>query len=177
MKPDLKLFQKLCSFPFLLILLAFLFPLVYVSCSEKVVADPNLYQLVAGVTPESFLEGKEKSAVEEMKKKEPRVQEFFEQPIQTSQAVIPILGAVILGAIFAFVTPLGSLAMALAAFVSLWVFIHNFTLIVISQHYDFLTVEPAVGAYCISFLLAIAIAMNLTVIIKSRKQKKLKMDN
>ena len=50
MKRDLKLFQKLCSFPFLLIFVAFLFPLVNVSCSEKaimpeVLASPNVYEL------------------------------------------------------------------------------------------------------------------------------------
>ena len=55
MKSDLKLFHKLASFPFLLIFVAFLFPLVNVSCSEKVVAEPNVYELIAGVTPESVL--------------------------------------------------------------------------------------------------------------------------
>lgn len=173
MNHTVKVFQKLASFPFLLIFLAFLFPLVNISCAEKVVADPNAYELISGVTPETFLTGdKEKRAVEDMKRNEPRMKEFLEQKIQTSAVIIPVIVAVALAAVFAFISPVGSLAMALAAFVSLWVFIYNLSVTVEREHYDFLTVEPAVGAWCVTFLLAIGIAMNLTVIIKNSRMKK-----
>ena len=173
MKRDLKLFQKLCSFPFLLIFVAFLFPLVNVSCSEKaimpeVLATPNVYELAFPNNMESLLE---KDVAENMAdmKNNAQLKEFLFQDVQTTPAFLPIIFAVALGAIFAFFTPAGSLAMALASFVSLWVFIYNLGLSLQRQH---LTLEPAVGAYCISFLLAIAIAMNLTVLIKGRRQKK-----
>lgn len=169
---NVKIFQKLTAFPFLLIFLAFFFPLVNVSCAEKVVADPNVYELVSGVTPETFLGDREKSVVEEMKTNEPRMREFFEQPISTSAVIIPLIVAVALAAVCAFLTPVGSLAMALAAFVSLWVFVYNLSVTVQTEHYDFLTVEPAVGAYCISFLLMIGIAMNLTFIIRNFRENR-----
>lgn len=175
MKSDLKLFQKLASFPFLLIFVAFLFPLVNVSCSEKVVAEPNVYELIAGVTPESVLKEETFDAVKQMKVHEPRTKEFLEQPIESTRAILPIVVAVALAAVCAFITPVGSLAMGLAAFTSLWVFIYNLSATVVRQHYDFLVVEPGVGAYCISFLLVIGIAMNLTVLIRhyrANKQKK-----
>lgn len=171
-KERLKLFQKLTAFPFLLIFIAFLFPLVNISCSEKVIADPNLYELVSGVTPETFLDGKERSAVEEMKANEPQLKEFFEQQISTTTIVIPILVAVVLAILCAFWTPVGSLAFALAAFVSLWVFIYNLSMTIQTQHYDFLTVSPAVGAWCATFLLMIGIAMNLTVIIQNYRSNR-----
>ena len=153
MKSDLKLFQKLASFPFLLIFVAFLFPLVNVSCSEKVVAEPNVYELIAGVTPESVLKEETFDAVKQMKVHEPRTKEFLEQPIESTRAILPIVVAVALAAVCAFITPAT----------------------VVRQHYDFLVVEPGVGAYCISFLLVIGIAMNLTVLIRhyrANKQKK-----
>ncbi len=176
MKADLKLFQKLASFPFLLIFVAFLFPLVNVSCSEKVVADPNVYELIAGVTPESVLGEETSKAVKEIKEKEVRAKTFLEQPIATTRAVLPIVVAVALAAVCAFITPVGSLAMGIAAFTSLWVFIYNLNATVVRQHYDFLVIEPGVGAYCVSFLLVIGIAMNIAVIIRNyraKKQKKL----
>ena len=141
MKKNAKILRKLTAFPFLLVFLAFLFPLVNISCAEKVVANPNTYELVSGVTPETFLGEKERKAV-------------------------------VLAAICAFFTPVGSLAMALAAFVSLWVFIYNLSVTIQTEHYDFLTVKPAVGAYCITFLLIIGIAMNLTVIIRTAREKR-----
>ena len=174
MNSELKLFQRLASFPFLLIFLALLFPLVNVSCSEKVVAEPNVYEFISGVTPETVLDEETSKAVNEMKEKAPRVKAFFEQPIKTSRAIIPVAVAVALAAACAFITPVGSLAMALAAFASLWVFIYNLSATVVRQHYDFLTVEPAVGAYCISFLLVIGIAMDLAVIIKNYRLNKQK---
>ncbi|MCI6874429.1 hypothetical protein [Hallerella sp.] len=154
--------------------MAFLFPLVNVSCSEKVVAEPNVYEFISGVTPETVLDEETSKAVNEMKEKDPRVKAFFEQPIKTSRAIIPVAVAVALAAACAFITPVGSLAMALAAFASLWVFIYNLSATVVRQHYDFLTVEPAVGAYCISFLLVIGIAMDLAVIIKNYRLNKQK---
>jgi len=175
MKSDLKLFQKLASFPFLLIFIAFLFPLVNVSCSEKVVAEPNVYELVTGVTPESVLKAETFDAVKIMKQHEPRAKEFLEQPIESPRAVLPIMIAVALAAVFAFISPVGSLTMGLAAFTALWVFIYNLSATVVRQHYDFLVIEPGVGAYCISFLLVIGIAMNMAVLIRNyraNKQKK-----
>mgnify|MGYP004505719569 FL=1 len=172
MKKNAKILRKLTSFPFLLVFFAFLFPLVNISCAEKVVANPNTYELVSGVTPETFLGEKERKAVEEMKKNEPRLSEFFEQPVATTAVIVPVIVAVVLAAICAFFTPVGSLAMALAAFVSLWVFIYNLSVTIQTEHYDFLTVKPAVGAYCITFLLIIGIAMNLTVIIRTAREKR-----
>ncbi len=172
MKRNSRILQRLTAFPFLLIFLAFLFPLVNISCSEKVVADPNAYELISGVTPETFLGEKEKKVVEEMKKNEPRISEFFEQPVETTAVIVPVIVAVALAALCAFLSPVGSLAMALAAFVSLWVFIYNLSVTIQTEHYDFLMVKPAVGAYCITFLLIIGIAMNLTVIIRTAREKR-----
>ncbi|MBS7391972.1 MAG: hypothetical protein KIG51_07785 [Fibrobacter sp.] len=61
--------------------MAFLFPLVNVSCSEKVVAEPNVYEFISGVTPETVLDEETSKAVNEMKEKDPRVKALFEQPI------------------------------------------------------------------------------------------------
>lgn len=172
MKKNSGILQKLTAFPFLLIFLAFLFPLVNVSCAEKVVASPNAYELISGVTPETFLGEKERTVAEEMKRNEPRLSEFFEQPVQTTAVIVPVIVAVALAAVCAFLTPVGSLAMALAAFVSLWVFVYNLSVTIQAEHYDFLTVKPAVGAYCVTFLLVIGIAMNLAVIIKTARENR-----
>ena len=86
--------------------------------------------------------------------------------------IVPVIVAVALAALCAFLSPVGSLAMALAAFVSLWVFIYNLSVTIQTEHYDFFMVKPAVGAYCITFLLIIGIAMNLTVIIRTAREKR-----
>lgn len=173
MKKNLKLFERLAAFPNALILLAFLFPLVNISCSEVNVASPNAYELARGVTPEALLDDKDLEVAHEMEKNEPRMKEFLGQPILTSRVIIPIVIEVVLAVAFAFVSPIGSLAMGVAAFVSLWVFLVNLSATVQRENYGFLTVEPAVGAYCITFLLAIGIAMNLAAIILRRRQAKL----
>ena len=50
--------------------------------------------------------------------------------------------------------------------------IYNLSVTIQTEHYDFLMVKPAVGAYCITFLLIIGIAMNLTVIIRTAREKR-----
>lgn len=176
MKPDLKLFQRLAAFPYLLIFVAFLFPLINVSCSESEVsvANPNAYALLVQETPEEFLESSFIPKLQEMKSNEPQMKEFLEQPLGNLRTVVvPIFLAAALACVFAFFSPAASLAMGLAAFVSLWVFVYKISVTVQMEHYDFLAVSPGVGTYCATFLLAIGIAMNLTVIIKEfRKSKK-----
>ncbi len=175
MKPDLKLFQKLTAFPFALIFVAFLFPLVNVSCSgtEIPIAEPNAYSLLVQKTPESFLSEDYAVKIEEMKSNAPEMRTFLEQPLgQIKTVVLPIFLSVALAAVFALFSPLASLAMGLAAFVSLWVFVYRLSVTVHTEHYDFLTVEPGVGTYCATFLLAIGVAMNLTVLIKTWRAKR-----
>ncbi|MCK9183117.1 MAG: hypothetical protein M0P13_09615 [Fibrobacteraceae bacterium] len=169
---EFKLFQRLCSFPFALVLVAFLFPLVSFSCAERVVAEPNAYQLAMGVKPLSLLEEKERAALADMSEKEPQVSEFFNQRLQTAPILVPIIVAVVLAGVFAFFSPVGSLAMGLAALVSLWVFIYRLPSTLQSQNYDFLTVKPAVGAYCASMLILVGIAMSLAAIIKYHRLMK-----
>ena len=68
---DEQRFQKWISLPFALALVAFLFPLLTFSCSEKVIAEPNGYELAFGVDLEKQLGQEEQTIVQDMKAENP----------------------------------------------------------------------------------------------------------
>lgn len=164
-----KLFQRLISVPYALIFVAFLLPLVSVSCMDKVVAQPNAYSLSTGVDLKKALDPQTIQALDEIKQ---NGDESMQIPMQTE--ALPVLFVLFVGVlaavVFAFVTPVGTLAMGVADLLVLWVFLNRLPYMFQAQDLPF-TVKPAAGAYCVSMLLIIGIAMSLAAIIRYHKLK------
>ena len=83
-----------------------------------------------------------------------------------------IVGALVLAAIFAWLAQfgyyasLGSLLMGILSMVALWAFLGQVAKICSQIGMNVLSVEPATGIYCASFLILIGTAMNLACIIR-----------
>lgn len=164
-----KLFQRLIAVPYALIFVAFLLPLASVSCMDKVVAQPNAYSLSMGVNLTKALDAQTIRTLDEIQK---NGDESMKIPMRTEpMPVLFILFAgVFAAALFAFLTPVGTLAMGVADLLVLWVFLNRLPAMFEAQDLPF-TVKPAAGAYCVSMLLIIGIAMSLAAIIRYHKLK------
>jgi hypothetical protein len=84
-----------------------------------------------------------------------------------------IFAAILVAGGFAFVSPVGSLVLGAASLTGLWFFIYRFMDLVEKSQFGFIVVAPHVGAYCVSMLLIIGIAMSLAFLIRPiiRKNK------
>ena len=159
-------FQKWISLPFALALVGFLFPLLTFSCSEKVIAEPNAYELAIGLDLEKELGEEEKQVVENMKKENPKAFEKDPLQLQSMPVLYGIMAAILIAGGFAFISPVGSLVLGIASLTGLWFFIYRLTDLVKQTQFSFITVEPHVGAYCVSMLLIIGISISIAFLIR-----------
>lgn len=174
---EFKLFKKITALPYLLVLLALLMPLANVSCSfndsdTKPVLEANIYSFAVGLDLDKSLSPKASEMLHNMvdknqatKNKLLAVMPDFPK-MQSMPYLWGIVLAVILAALFAFVTPLGSLTMGMLGMFSLWAFLLQVDKISAAFGIPMLKVGPGVGIYAASTLVIIGTAMNLASIIR-----------
>lgn len=159
-------FQKWISLPFALALLGFFFPLLTFSCSEKVIAEPNAYELALGVDLNNELGEEEQKIVEKMKTENPKAFENNPLKLQSMPVLYGIFVAIFVAGVFAFISPVGSLVLGIASLTGLWFFIYRIMDLVEKSPYNFIQIAPHIGAYCVSMLLIIGIAISLAFLIR-----------
>lgn len=184
-------FKRLISLPYLLVLLGLLLPLFNVSCTEeKVIAEPNLYEVAAGLDLHEDLLEPAKGMLQKMETNNPKALENFKttMPDFPKMQQVPhlygIVGAMVLAAVFVWLGFLGvfanvaSLAMGMMSMFSLWAFIAQMGKLCNAMGLPMMQVNPGVGLYCASALILIGTAMNLAAIIRpiivEYKEKKAK---
>lgn len=177
-KPKLrKHFQRLTSIPFLFVFLAFFMPLVVFSCAStpgvsdgaKKIAEFNAYELANGISFEEDLKDNEsfQNKIMNLKKSNPEAFEQLEVLEQPSYVLYIIFIGVLLSAIFAWFSPLGSLIMGLCSFSALWIYVDQLSLIFDKMGLaPVILAEAAHGAYAASMLMIIGFAMNITSIVR-----------
>lgn len=171
-----KFFQRLVAAPYLLALLGLLLPLFNVSCADQVIAEPSYYEMANGIDLEQTLKEPALGYIKKMETGNPAAIERFKETIPDFPRVQPIpklygiAGALVIAAIFALIAPygyyasLGSVAMGMLAMVSMWAFLAQMGKICSALGMNVLSVQPATGIYCASFLIIIGSAMNMAVI-------------
>ena len=171
-----KFFQRLVAAPYLLALLGLLLPLFNVSCADQVIAEPSYYEMANGIDLEQTLKEPALGYIKKMETGNPAAIERFTETIPDFPRVQPIpklygiAGALVIAAIFALIAPygyyasLGSVAMGMLAMVSMWAFLAQMGKICSALGMNVLSVQPATGIYCASFLIIIGSAMNMAVI-------------
>lgn len=181
MNDKFKFFQRIVAAPYLLALLGLLLPLMTVSCADKKVAEPSLYELSMGFDLETGLQEPAAGYLKKMQEGNPQALEKFKADMPNFPKMEPvymllgIVGALVLAAFFAFIAPygyyasLGSLAMGILSMVSLWAFLSKMGELCGSMGLrtigvQILKVEPGPGIYCASALILIGSAMNLASI-------------
>ena len=169
----MRLFKKLTAIPYLLVIFALMMPLANVSCSEDVVvAEPTLYQVAAGLDLEQELKEPALGILKKMETGNPSAMEKFRQnmPHFPKMEPVPFLYVILVGAViaglFAFITPLGSIAIGMLTMVSLWFFLAKLGQISSAMGVPLLKVEPGAGIQAASFMILIGTAMNLASIIR-----------
>jgi hypothetical protein len=171
-----RLFQKLVSVPYLLALLGLLMPLANVSCAEKVIAEPSVYEIAVGIDLSKDLEDPAVGLLKKMETGNPKSIERFKETMPHFPKMEPmyhlfgIAVALLLAALFALLTPfgyyasLGSLAVGMLSMVSLWAVLSQIGALCNAIGMGVLKVEPGAGIYCASALILIGTAMNLACI-------------
>ena len=165
-----KFFRRIISAPYLLALVALFLPLMNVSCAEKVIAEPSFYEMAVGLDLREALKEPAKGYLLKMEKDNPKSLDKFKQSIPQFPKLnaVPVLfgvvAALVLAAVFAWITPLGSLTLGILAMTSLWVFISKMAQICGSMGMQVLSVDPSYGVYAASALILIGTAMNLAAI-------------
>lgn len=160
MKQDIIL-QRLISFPYLLCFLLFLFPLLTVSCADKVI-EPTAYELASGIDIGSILSEKERTFLEA----------GTELKNYQAEVLYLIFLEIFLAAVFAFISPIGSCGFGLAALIALWFFIYQIPTFFVKSGLTFITVKPGLGAYAVSMMLIIGIASSIAAIVRRYRKKK-----
>lgn len=165
-----KFFRRIISAPYLLALVALFLPLMNVSCAEKVIAEPSFYELAVGLDLREALKEPAKGYLLKMEKENPKSLDRFKQSIpqfpelNAVPALFGVVAALVLAAVFAWITPLGSLTLGILAMTSLWVFISKMAQICGNMGMQVLAVDPSYGIYAASILILIGTAMNLAAI-------------
>ena len=171
-----RLFQRLVGLPYLLALLGLLMPMASVSCTDQVIAEPSMYEIALGYDLGTELREPASGLLKKMEEGNPRSIERFKDFIPNFPKMEPVFplfgiaGALVIAAIFAFISPLGyyaslgSLAMGMLSMFSLWVLLSQVGAFCNTIGMNVLKVEPAAGAYCASILILIGTAMNLACI-------------
>ena len=171
-----RLFQRLVGLPYLLALLGLLMPMASVSCTDQVIAEPSMYEIALGYDLGTELREPASGLLKKMEVGNPRSIERFKDFIPNFPKMEPVFplfgiaGALVIAAIFAFISPLGyyaslgSLAMGMLSMFSLWVLLSQVGALCNTIGMNVLKVEPAAGAYCASILILIGTAMNLACI-------------
>ena len=170
---EMRLFKKLTAIPYLLVIFALLMPLASVSCSdENVIAEPSLYDMAMGLDLEQELREPALGVLKKMQEgNSASLQKFKESmPNFPKMEPVPFLYAIVVGAIlaglFAWFTPLGSIAMGMLTMVSMWFFLSRLGQLNAGFGIPLLKVEPGVGIHAASFMIFIGTAMNLASIIR-----------
>lgn len=185
-----RFFQRLVCTPYLLALLGLLMPLVNVSCTEHVIAEPSIYELAVGMDLSKDLKDPAAGLLKKMEEGNPKSIERFKEKIPHFPQMEPmyhlfgIVVALVLAAVFALLAPygyyasLGSLAVGMLSMVSLWALLSQIGALCNALGMQVLQVEPGAGIYCASALILIGTAMNLACIarpifdeIKTRRKK------
>ena len=170
---ELKFFKKITAIPYLLVVLALLMPMANVSCSDdKVIADPNLYELASGLDLEQALYEPALGTLKKMEAGNPTAMEKFraQMPNFPKMEPVPFLYAILIGAVlagaFAWFTPLGSIALGMLTLVSMWGFLAQLSKLNSAMGIPLLKVDPGIGLYAAEALILIGTAMNLASIIR-----------
>lgn len=174
---EFRFFKKITALPYLLVLLAMLMPMANVSCSfdetkTKPILEVSVYDLATGVDLDESLDSSAAKQLHGMidKNKATKAKFLAMMPDFPKMSAMPYLWgiavAVFLAAVFAFVTPLGSLTMGILAMFSLWAFLSQLGALSASLGIPMLSVNPGVGIYAASVLILIGTAMNLAAIIR-----------
>ena len=167
-----KFFRRIISAPYLLALLGLLLPLMNVSCAEKVIAEPSFYEIATGADLRETLKEPAKGYLLKMEKDNPKALDRFhtsmpEFPkLQPMPVLFGIVAALVLAAVFAWFTPLGSLTLGILAMCALWALLAQMGSICANIGMQVLQVEPGHGIYAASVLILIGTAMNLAAIIR-----------
>lgn len=170
---EMRLFKKLTAIPYLLVIFALMMPFANVSCSEDVVvAEPTLYQVAAGLDLEQELKEPVLGIMKKMESGNPTAMQKFRQtmPNFPKMEPLPFLYAIVAGAVlaglFAWISPLGSIAMGMLTFVSMWFFLSKLGQVNSAMGIPLLHVDPGPGIHAASFMILIGTAMNLASIIR-----------
>jgi len=170
---EMRLFKKLTAIPYLLVIFALMMPFANVSCSEDVVvAEPTLYQVAAGLDLEQELKEPALGIMKKMESGNPTAMQKFRQtmPNFPKMEPLPFLYAIVAGAVlaglFAWISPLGSIAMGMLTFVSMWFFLSKLGQVNSAMGIPLLRVDPGPGIHAASFMILIGTAMNLASIIR-----------
>ena len=170
---EMRLFKKLTAIPYLLVIFALMMPFANVSCSEDVVvAEPTLYQVAAGLDLEQELKEPALGIMKKMESGNPTAMQKFRQtmPNFPKMEPLPFLYAIVAGAVlaglFAWISPLGSIAMGMLTFVSMWFFLSKLGQVNSAMGIPLLHVDPGPGIHAASFMILIGTAMNLASIIR-----------
>ena len=170
---EMRLFKKLTAIPYLLVIFALMMPFANVSCSEDVVvAEPTLYQVAAGLDLEQELKEPALGIMKKMESGNPTAMQKFRQtmPNFPKMEPLPFLYAIVAGAVlaglFAWISPLGSIAMGMLTFVSMWFFLSQLGQVNSAMGIPLLHVDPGPGIHAASFMILIGTAMNLASIIR-----------
>ncbi len=161
-----KVLQRLVSFPYFLCFLLFLFPVLTVSCAEKVVFEPTAYQLVSGIdisslqTEDRLLETWMENAGTALNFEDIQVKVFY-----------LIFASILLAAVCAFLFPFGSFIFGFSALIGLWFFIHQASSYFVQIGLPVISVKAGLGAYAVSMMLLVGIATSLAAVIRQVKSK------
>lgn len=167
-----KFFRRIISAPYLLALLGLLLPLMNVSCAEKVIAEPSFYEIATGIDLREALQEPAKGYLLKMEKDNPKALDKFRTSIpdfpklQPMPILFGIVAALVLAAVFAWFTPLGSLTLGILAMCALWALLAQMGAICANIGMQVLQAEPGHGIYAASVLILIGTAMNLAAIIR-----------
>lgn len=182
----LRLFKRITAIPYLLVIVALLMPLTTVSCNDdKVIASPNLYELASGLDLDDALQEPALGMLKKMETGNPAALEKFRgtMPNFPKMEPMPFLYAILIGAFiaaaFAWISPLGSIAMGMMTMVAMSAFFAKLTEILAALGIPLLSVNPGHGYYAATMMIFIGTAMNLATIIrpiivelKARRAKK-----
>lgn len=167
-----RFFRRIISAPYLLALIALLLPLMNVSCAERVIAEPSFYELATGVDLHEALQEPAKGYLVKMEKDNPKSLDRFRTAFPEFPKLKPmpvlfgIVAALVLAAVFAWFTPLGSLTLGILGMFALWALLAQMGSICAGFGMQVLQVEPGHGIYAASALILIGTAMNLAAIIR-----------
>ena len=167
-----KFFRRFISAPYLLALLGLLLPLMNVSCAEKVIAEPSFYEIATGIDLREALQEPAKGYLLKMEKDNPKALDRFRTSmpnfpkLQPMPVLFGIVAALVLAAVFAWFTPLGSLTLGILAMCALWALLAQMGEICANIGMQVLQAEPGHGIYAASMLILIGTAMNLAAIIR-----------
>ena len=167
-----KFFRRFISAPYLLAIIALCLPLMNVSCADKEIASPSLYEIASGLDLREALQEPARGYLLKMEEDHPESLDKFRSSLPGFPTLNPaphlfgIVAALVLAAAFAWFTALGSLAMGMLSMVALWAFLGQASRLCEGIGIKVMEAEPSYGIYAASALILIGTAMNLAAIIR-----------